>query len=105
RGNLLRVFLDGSTYVPVMALEEPGSIRWHRTDPNLMVFVGIPGLGDWTVRTNTIEVLDPLSDYVDADFGDHKGNLSDDGTMVAITATRSDGKKVAFAYDLVSVRK
>lgn len=105
RGNPLRVFLDGSTYVPVMALEEPGSIRWHRTDPDLMVFVGIQGLGYWNVRTNTIEVLDPLSDYTSADFGDHKGNLSDDGTMVAITATRSDGEKVAFAYDLVSVRK
>ena len=105
RGASARIFLDGKTYKPVMALKNPGAIRWHRTDPNRMVFVGSKGVGYWNVRTNTVEVLNALSGYKKTDFGENKGNLSDDGTMMAITATRSDGKKVAFAYNLVSGKK
>jgi hypothetical protein len=100
-----RVFLDGKTYKPVFALKNPGAIRWHRTNPAYMVFVGSKGLGYWDVRKNTIQVLSSLSGYSKLDFGENKGNLSDDGTMLVITATRSDGKKVAFAYRLSSGRK
>jgi hypothetical protein len=70
-----------------------------------MVFVGEKGVGYWDVRTDAVQVLSPLSGYRNADIGVNKGNLSDDGTMLAITATRSDGKKVIFAYDLASGRK
>ena len=105
RGTSGRLFLDGKTYKPLMILNNPGAIRWHRTDPSRMVFVGKKGVGYWNVRTNTIQALNPLSGYTKPDFGENKGNLSDDGTMLAITATRSDGKKVAFAYNLVSGKK
>jgi hypothetical protein len=70
-----------------------------------MVFVGDKGVGYWDVRKNTLQVLNPLSGYSKADIGVNKGNLSDDGTMVVIAATRSDGKQVIFAYDLVSGKK
>jgi hypothetical protein len=105
RGTSGRVFLDGKSYKPLMVLKNPGAIRWHRTDPNRMVFVGSKGVGYWNVRTNTVQVLNSLTGYTKADIGENKGNLSDDGTMMAITATRSDGKKVAFAYNLVSGKK
>ena len=102
KGTSGKLFIDGTTYVPVMNLKSPGDIRWHRTDPSLMVFLGKAGIGYWNVQTKTTEVLDPLSGYTGANFGENKGNLSDDGTMLAVTATRSDGKKVAFAYDLMA---
>lgn len=105
KGTPGRLFLDGKTYKPLFVRKHPGAIRWHPINPNLMVFVGSKGVGYWNVRQNTIQVMSSLSGYTNADFGVNKGNLSDDGTMLAITATRSDGKKVAFAYDLVSARK
>ena len=105
KGTSGKLFIDGTTYVPVMNLKSPGDIRWHRTDPSLMVFLGKAGIGYWNVQTKTTEVLDPLSGYTGANFGENKGNLSDDGTMLAVTATRSDGKKVAFAYDLMTGMK
>src|SRR5213083_1507045 len=30
RGTTPKVFLDGNTYKPLMALKKPGDIRWHR---------------------------------------------------------------------------
>jgi hypothetical protein len=105
KGSPGKLFLDGTTYQPLFALHNPGAIRWHRTNPDLMVCVGKKGVGYWDVRKHTLQVLNPLSGYSNADIGVNKGNLSDDGTMLAITATRSDGKKVIFAYDLVSGKK
>jgi hypothetical protein len=105
RGTPGRLFLDGATYKPLFQLKNPGTIRWHRTNASLMVFVGSKGVGYWDVRKDTLQVLNSLTGYKDANFGENKGNLSNDGTMLAITATRSDGKKVAFAYDLASGKK
>ena len=105
KGTSGKLFLDGTTYAPVMNLASPGDVRWHRTDSRLMVFLGKQGLGYWNVHTKTTEVVDALSRYTGPNFGENKGNLSDDGTMLAITATRSDGKKVAFAYDLIAGMK
>jgi hypothetical protein len=105
KGTPGRLFLDGRTYKPLFALKHPGAIRWHRTNPDLMVFVGVKGVGYWNVRKNTLQVLSPLAGYTKLDFGQNNGNLSDDGTMLTITATRSDGKRVIFAYDLVSGKK
>jgi hypothetical protein len=105
KGNPGKLFLDGTTYKPLFAKSNPGAIRWHRTNPALMVFVGEKGVGYWDVRKNALQVLNPLSGYSNADIGVNKGNLSDDGTMLAITATRSDRKKVIFAYDLASGKK
>lgn len=105
KGTSGRLFLDGTTYKPLFRLSNPGTIRWHRTNPDLMVFVGSKGVGYWNVRKNTLQVLNPLSGYKDANFGENKGNLSDDGTMLVISAKRSDGKKVLFAYNLVTGQK
>ena len=100
-----RLFLDGTTYKPLFALKNPGSVRWHQTNPDLMVFLGSKGVGYWNVRKNTVQVLSPLTGYTKLEWGQNTGNPSDDGTMIEITATRSDGKKVIFAYDLVAAKK
>jgi hypothetical protein len=70
-----------------------------------MIFVADRAVGLWNVRTDTVSVVNPLSGYTAASFGDHKGNPSDDGSMIAVTATRSDGKRVVFACDLETGRK
>ena len=105
RGNKRRVFLDGRTYRPLMALAEPGEARWHPRRPDEMIFVAPNAVGLWNVRENIATRLKSFTDYGEASFGDHKGNLSDDGKMIAITATRSDGRRVVFAYDLEADRK
>jgi len=102
RGTAPKIFLDGHTYKPLMALKSPGDIRWHRVQPDHMVFLSDQGVGLWNVRKNTTQILDPLSGYTGANFGKNKGNLSDDGTMLAILANRADGKAVVFAYNLVT---
>jgi hypothetical protein len=98
-----RLFLNGSTYQPVFNRQHPGGIRWHRTNPSLMVFAGKAGVGIWDVRKDVRTPLNPLTGYRGADIGE-KGNLSDNGAVVPITAKRSDGAKVMFAYN-ISTRK
>jgi hypothetical protein len=105
RGTKPKVFLDGRTYEPLMARPAPGDVRWHPRRPDDMIFVAQRAIGLWNVRTNTVTVLKSFADYRDASFGDHKGNPSDDGTMIAVTAIRSDGKRVVFAYNLETGRK
>jgi hypothetical protein len=100
-----RLFLDGHTYKPLFNLKHPGMIRWHRTNPDLMVFVGKAGVGYWNVRKDVRQPQNPLTGYRDLNIGENKGNLSDNGTVLAITAKRSDGKKVMFAYNLSTGRK
>jgi hypothetical protein len=105
RGTVPKVFLDGKTYRPLMARLTPGDVRWHPRRPDDMIFVARNAVGLWNVRTNTVSVLKSFTDYRDASFGDHKGNPSDDGAMIAVTALRSDGRRVVFAYDLEMGRK
>ena len=99
-----RLFLNGSTYQPVFNRAHPGGIRWHRTNPSLMVFVGKAGVGVWDVRKDVRQPLNRLTGYSGADIGE-KGNLSDSGAVVPITAKRSDGKKVMFAYNISTGKK
>lgn len=105
RGAKPKVFLDGKTFKPVSALSTPGEVRWHPRRSDDMIFVADHSIGLWNVRTNAVAVLKSLSDYREASFGDHKGNPSDDGNMVAVTARRSDGKRVVFAYNLETGEK
>ena len=105
RGAKPRVFLDGKTYKPAMALPSPGEVRWHPRRPEEMIFVSKTSVGLWNVRKNEVAVLKSFSEYGEASFGDHKGNPSDDGNVVAITAMRSDGKRVVFAYNLATGEK
>jgi len=104
RGTTPKVFLDGNTYKPLFALKAPGDMRWHRTNPDLMVILGAKGVSLWNVRKNTVQVLNPLTGYTGANYAD-KGNLSDDGNMVAVRATRADGKPVAFAFNIATGQK
>lgn len=99
-----RLFLNGSTYKPVFHLRNRGTSRWHPTNPDLMVCVVSAGVGYWNVRKDTYQIRNPLSNYREANIGE-KGNLSNNGTMVAISARRSDGKKVIFAYNLSTGQK
>lgn len=105
RGAKPKVFLDGNTYKPVFALLPPGDVRWHPLRSDDMIFVADRAVGLWNVRINAVSVLRSLSDYREASFGDHKGNPSDDGSRIAVTAMRSDGKRVVFAYDLETGKK
>jgi hypothetical protein len=105
RGTRPKIFLDGKTYKPVMALPTPGEVRWHPRRPDDMIFVGDASVGLWNVRNDEVIVLKKFREYAGASFGDHKGNPSEDGKIIAITATRSDRKRVVFAYDLETGRK
>jgi hypothetical protein len=105
RGTKPKLFLDGRTYRPLMALSRPGDVRWHPRLPDEMIFVSSSAIGRWNVRADKVSVVQALTDYGEASFGDHKGNPSDDGKMIAVTATRSDGARVVFAYDLDTRRK
>ncbi len=105
RGTTPRVFLDGKTYKPLMALNIPGDIRWHPVQADYMIFLSSKGVGLWNVRKNSTQVLNPLAGYTGANFGKNKGNLSSDGKMLAILATRADGKTVTFAYNLETGQK
>lgn len=105
RGTKPKVFLDGRTYRPLMARPTPGEVRWHPRRPDDMIFVAPRAVGLWNVRTDTVAALKSFTDYRDAGFGDYKGNPSDDGAMIAVTATRSDGKRVVFAYNLETGRQ
>jgi hypothetical protein len=104
-GTTGRLFLDGRTYTPLFNRKHPGEIRWHRSNPDLMVFVGKAGVGTWNVRKDVRQPQNPLTGYQNATLGENKGNLSDNGDLVPITAKRSDGKKVMFAYNLSSGKK
>src|SRR5262245_8205945 len=100
RGTNPRLFLDGTTYKPVMALPRPGEGRWHPRRADWMIFVAKDKAGMWNVRKDETLVLNKLAGYSETSFGAHKGNPSDDGRLIAITAKRSDGKLVIFAYNL-----
>jgi hypothetical protein len=105
RGAKPRVFLDGKTYRPLMALRSPGEVRWHPLRSEDMIFVAENSVGLWNVRKNVVVARRTFSDYREASFGHHKGNPSDDGRAIAVTATRSDGKRVVFAYNLETDEK
>ncbi|TXH36099.1 MAG: hypothetical protein E6Q98_12675 [Rhodospirillaceae bacterium] len=105
RGTKPRVYLDGKTYKPLMARPDPGEIRWHPQRAEFMIFVSAQGVGLWHVKKNETHILNPLKGYQGANFGDHKGNPSDDGKRIAITAKRDDGKNVVFVVNLETGEK
>jgi hypothetical protein len=105
RGTTPRLFLDGRTYRPLMARREPGEVRWHPRRANQMIFVSGRGIGLWDVLKDQTLLLSALPGYGELEFGRHKGNPSDDGSMIAITARRSDGRRVVFAYNLETGQK
>ena len=105
RGTKPRVFLNGSTYQPAFQLTAPGEVRWHPTAPTLMAYVASSEVGIWDVKSNRRQRATGLSGYSNFQFGGHKGNLSDDGSLIALVARRKDGVQVVFGYNLITNQK
>ena len=95
------IFLDGSTYQLLFTKESPGSeVRWHPREPDLMVYVGGNEVGTWNVRTGEKTVIESFPGYVRFRLVPGEGNISLDGSMLAVYARKGDDK-VAFAYDML----
>lgn len=101
------LFLDAGTLRPVFARNVPGpEARWAPTKPDTMIYVtSSGGVGYWDVRKNTWSVRVPASGYSSASLGNNEGSPSYDGRYVAVLATSSAGKKVAYVVDLLSNTK
>jgi hypothetical protein len=100
------LFLDGTSYQPVFGRNAgPGSeTRWHATDPDSMVYVNNLEIGLWNVRTDKTQVIATFPGYSDFKIGPWEGNLSLDGSRIAINAQKG-GARVAFAYDIEKKQK
>jgi hypothetical protein len=97
------LFLDGNTYAPLFQQSAPSNsdVRWSKTDPNLMFYAANNSVGYWNVRTDAVSVIRTFSGYSDCKIGPWEGNLSLDGSMVAISCTASStGHPVGFAYNI-----
>lgn len=96
-----RIFLDGRTYQPVVAFPNPGEGRWHPTDPNLIIYISGNELGLWNVRTGSKQILNTFSGYSNLKLGPNKGNLSHDGSKLALLTKSPDdnAELITFAYD------
>ncbi|MFB9052818.1 T9SS type A sorting domain-containing protein [Formosa undariae] len=97
------LFLDGQTYEVLGEANVPSSkeVRWHPTDPDLMFLLQNDGIQTWNYKTNQIKTLISYSGYTKSTIGGYTGNFTDDGSKVAVLATRnSDNKEVGFVLDL-----
>ena len=101
-GAGVQLFLDGDTYTPLFARSHPGpEARWHPTIPDVQIYIASNGsVGHWNARTGASTIKVSVSGYSNASMGDYEGNPSYDGRYVVVTATRSDGRLVAFAVDI-----
>jgi hypothetical protein len=97
------VFLNGETYEPMFSPTGKPSgadVRWHETEPGLMMFAAGSRLGTWNPRTgNQIVLKDFGSEYSEMTFGPWKGCLSDTGKRMVLTCKKG-GKDTAFGYDV-----
>jgi len=100
-------FLDGHTYVPLFArrVSPHHDCKWHPTDPDKMICVHRTGIDVWTPRMNTWSAVSAPPGYSQLEFGPYKGNVSRDGSMIALRARNAQDQLVAFAYHLGTGRK
>lgn len=100
------LFLEGTNYKPVFGRNtSPGSeLRWHPTQPNLMVYVTDNSVGFWDVRGDSTEIVAKFPGYSELNIGPWEGNLSIDGRLMVLGGKKA-GDHIAFAYDLVEKRK
>jgi hypothetical protein len=93
------VFLDGESYQPkFMANGIPGDsdVRWHATDPALMLYAAGNKLGSWNPKTGANLVIKNFgSSYSDCKFGPWEGSPTRDGKSVVISCNKG-----AFAYNI-----
>ena len=98
------VFLDGETYQPLFlsnGTPSDSDIRWHATDPALMVYAAGSKYGTWNPKTGAVTIVKNFgSDYSDCKFGPWEGSPSLDGNMVVISCNRG-----GFAYDIKNDKK
>jgi hypothetical protein len=96
------VFLDGTTYKPLFRRSNPGHVRWHPTDPEMLLYVDRNDhcLGAYEPRTDTDRWERCFSGYDTFEWSDPgKGKPSIDGNIIPIRAQRgSDKHWVAFLY-------
>ncbi len=99
------IYLDGQTYQVLFSKSSPGEDRWHPQNPDVRIYVRDNEIGLWNIHTDNITVIKSFKDYTNLKFGPYEGNCSYDGRWIAPLATRSDGKKVTFAYDMEAKKK
>lgn len=100
------VFLDGSTYRPLMQGRCPGAeCRWDVKNPDMMLYAGGDLLGRWNVRSGATSVIATFPDHSDLTIGQYEGNTSLDGSTVVLSGKNAEGHRVAFAYDMADRRK
>lgn len=105
QGNPGALFLDGETYKPLFERKvQYTESRWHPEDPERMIFVRENQLGSWKVRDGETDILETFDGYSDLYIGPWEGNLSLDGTRIALYAQK-EGKGVVFGYDLTNKTK
>jgi hypothetical protein len=95
------VFIDGNTYAALPNLKFPpdsgGEGRWHPTNPKAIIYIKNDTLGQWNPFTGENIILHVFSGYTDLFIGPSEGNLTNDGSMIALYSTTS---KKGFAYDI-----
>lgn len=98
------LFLDGETYEVIKEANVPSNneIRWHPTNPDIMLIIRDDGIYSWSYSSGTTTQLMAYSGYSGASTG-YTGNFTHDGTKISVFATRnSDGKQVVFALDFAN---
>lgn len=106
RGGCPDLLLNGRTYEVISEMPSfPYESRWHPTDPVLRVYMGGNEIGYLDVPNNRKAIIATFDNYQRLMFGPSKGNVSDDGKMVAVVAQRSDKQWVVFAYNLSTKTK
>jgi Tol biopolymer transport system component len=66
-----------------------------------MYYAGNGVIGYWLPLSNIKEVVGSFPGYGELYIGPWEGNLSLDGSIIAVSGTAPDGTEVVFAYDLV----
>lgn len=98
------LFLDGQTYQPLFTVANRpysgGEVRWHPTNPDLMIYAVDNVLGSWDPRQN-INTTIATFDIGGLLLGPFEGNLTLDGNVVVLTQ-RDDVSPAhyVFAYDM-----
>jgi hypothetical protein len=103
------VFIDGKApFDPrfkATGLPSDADVRWHVSDPNLMVFAAGSKVGTWNPKTGEQKVIVDLgSKYASCKLGPWEGALSEDGQWIAVSCTY-EGQFTGFAYNIVTGEK
>jgi hypothetical protein len=99
-GGPSTVFLDGETYEPVDAADNPpgAEVRWDPLDADRLVFVEGNRLGTWSPLSGETEVEETFEGFSQLRIGPSEGNLSLDGQRIALIGKKGK-RRFAFAYD------